>query len=84
MLRGASVGDVTVFFARQDPAMQKKGRERAGSRLDFVRANALGASEAKKEIVRARMIHHAVERAHRQLEVQVMGLECEALCPGLA
>ena len=55
---------------------------RAGSRMDFVRANAIGASECKKEIVRARLIHHAVERAHRHLEAQVKEAlwRCEVMC----
>jgi len=46
--------------------------------MDYIKMNRLGASEARKDIVRARIIHKSVERAHRQLEVQEKAMTTEA------
>lgn len=45
--------------------------------MDYVSINRASASEARKEIVRARLIHHAVTRAHRHLEVHEVALTSE-------
>jgi len=57
--------------------VHKQERVRKESQVDFVKMNRFGASEARKDIVRARMIHKSVERAHRQLEVQDKAMTTE-------